>query len=205
MCTPILVTICNTLMNARMSKLIRVSAKNGSSKQEMRHSPAPGLDPALETVLWNFHELLDRDEGAISKWIRSARWSAKTRANFDRSLDQLKHLPKQHWSKPNPASKIGNHTYVIRFRDVTSTQLRVFGHFHDAHSAFTMTFEGVEKDDEYHPKNYEDVAEAHRSTCNRNFDASTCAFEQRCEPCNELHRGKVLPQTSRSICSRKAP
>lgn len=128
----------------------------------------------------------------ISAWIEDARWAPKTRANFDRSLDQLRHLSKQQWSKPNPASKTGNHTYVIRFRDVSSTQLRVYGHFYDAHHAFTMTLEGYEKDDIYHPKEHAELAERHRTYCNQNFEKRTLPFEERCDPCEEVRRDEAI-------------
>lgn len=132
---------------------------------------------------WNFHERLDRGKGVITEWIESSRWSAKTRANFDRALDQVRYLPKQKWSKPSPASKIGDHTYVIRFREVSSAQLRVFGHFFDGHQSFAMTLEGYEKDDVYYPENYEDLAQTYRAYCDKDFKGTTAPFEDLCLLC----------------------
>ncbi len=134
---------------------------------------------------WNFHERLNRDAGVVTDWIIDSKWAIKTRANFDRTLDQLKGQPKQSWSKPNPASKIGNHTYVIRFKDVSSSQLRVFGHFFDEHETFVMTMEGYEKDDVYYPKNYESMAEAYRVKCDKDFFVTTSPFESFCDICDK--------------------
>lgn len=134
---------------------------------------------------WNFHERQNRDAGVVTAWIVDSKWSVKTRANFDRTLDHLKAHPKKLWSKPSPASKIGNHTYVIRFKDVSSLQLRLFGHFFDEHNTFVMTMEGFEKDDVYYPKNYESMAEAYRIECDKNCLITTIPFEDFCDICDK--------------------
>lgn len=134
---------------------------------------------------WNFHERQNRGTGVVTDWIIDSKWSTKTRANFDRTLEQLKAQPKKSWSKPSPASKIGNHTYVIRFKDVSSSQLRLFGHFFDEHSTFVMTMEGFEKDDVYYPKNYESMAEAYRVECDKDFLVTTFPFENFCDICDK--------------------
>lgn len=156
------------------------------SKQKQK-SKVPSVlvppQPWTSASRWNFHERSDRGVGVISKWIADAGWSAKTRANLDRAIDQLRSLPKQRWSKPSPASKIGDHTYVIRFKEVTSTQLRIFGHFFDGHRSFAMTMEGFEKDNVYYPENYENVAQGYRTLCDKDFKGSTLPFEDRCAIC----------------------
>lgn len=134
---------------------------------------------------WNFHEITGRGLGAISSWIESANWSDKTRANFDRSIEQLRPLPKQLWSKPNPASKIGDNTYVIRFKDVTAAQLRFFGHFFDSHNSFVITTQGFEKDDVYYPKNYQALAQSRRVDCDKDFSGKTIPFETLCSICSK--------------------
>jgi hypothetical protein len=134
---------------------------------------------------WNFHERVDRSTGVITEWIASENFSIKTRANFDRAIDQLRHQPKRSWSKPNPASKIGNHTYVIRFNEVSSKQLRLFGHFFDEHGSFVMTMEGYEKDNVYYPKKYESLAEAYRVLCDKDFHLTTRSFENTCSICGK--------------------
>lgn len=102
---------------------------------------------------------------------------------MDRALDQLRQMPKMHWHKPAPASHIGNHTYVIRFTDQTGMQLRLFGHFHDAHAAFVMTFVGHEKDDKYVPPNYQELAQSYRALCSNDFQNRTRPYGNRCEIC----------------------
>lgn len=167
-------------------------------------SPPAVIQPHL-IAPFNFHERAkERGTGVISQWIKDSRWPTKTRANFDRSLDQLRSLNKQHWSKPNPASKTGNHTYVIRFRDVSSTQLRVFGHFYDAHHAFTMTLQGTEKDDVYYPKDHADLADQYRTDCDKDFEKRTLPFEKRCEPCKEVLSNQAILKQRTSITLQQA-
>ena len=143
----------------------------------------------LFTGPWNYHERRDGQLGAISKWMQRAHLSPKTRARFDRALDQLRALPKTSWSKPNPASNIGDHIYVIRFSDVTNQQLRVFGHFHDGHGCFVMTFDGTEKDNVYYPANYQAVGKRHKATCDSDFQGATLEFEDRCPVCGHEENG----------------
>ena len=132
---------------------------------------------------WNYHERLESDSGVITAWIEAEHLSKKAQANLERALDQLRQLPKTSWSKPQPASNIGNHTYVIRFRDVTGAQLRVFGHFFDNHSTFVMTFDGCEKDDVYYPKNYQKMAKQHKADCDARFSDKTVKFREYCALC----------------------
>jgi len=143
----------------------------------------------MASPVWNFHERKDRSVGVIGEWLKGL--DTKARARFERALDQLRQLDKQHWHKPNPASNIGNHAYVIRFTDVSRTQLRVFGHFHDPHDTFVMTFSGHEKDNVYHPDNYEKVAQRHRSNCDKDLFGSTkpyrCALCAAKEKAGKLH------------------
>ena len=157
--------------------------KPQTSPRKAMKSSRPDPVSAVQVGPRNFHERIDRGTGVISRWIDDSKWATKTRANFDRSIDQLRALPKSAWSKPNPASKIGNHTYVIRFKDVTSAQLRIFGHFFDSHHAFVMTLEGYEKDDVYYPKKYEKMADGYRITCDKDFSSTTVPFETLCAIC----------------------
>lgn len=161
-----------------MAKKIVVSNIKKTPKSKNHHITKPFEHPP-----WNFHEITDRGLGAISTWIGNARWSDKTRANFDRSIEQLRPLPKRLWSKPNPASKIGDNTYVIRFKDVTAAQLRFFGHFFDGHNSFVITIEGFEKDDVYYPKNYQALAQSRRNECDKDFPGKTLPFEALCAIC----------------------
>lgn len=102
---------------------------------------------------------------------------------MERAIDQLRQLPKTSWSKPNPASNVGNHTYVIRYTDTSNKQLRVFGHFHDEHTCFVMTLTGYEKDNVYYPNNYQDLAQTNRGSCAGNFSSKTVRFRHYCALC----------------------
>ena len=137
----------------------------------------------LFTGPWGYHERLESGQGVITKWMQRTHLSTKARARFDRALDQLRDLPKTRWSKPNPASNVGDHIYVIRFTDVTNQQLRVFGHFYDGHRTFVMTFDGTEKDNVYYPTGYQEVGKRHKSACDANFQGRTIKFEDRCSVC----------------------
>ena len=152
-----------------------------SSKRDLRKVE---LNQPAVVGPWNFHQRVEKGKEVISQAIVDAHWSVKTRAHFDRAIDQLTHLAERSWHKPNPASKIGDHTYVIRFRDVDSKQLRVFGHFYLEHHAFVMTFDGYEKGDVYYPTSYEKMAGNHRIHCDGDFNSRTKPFEKRCKNCN---------------------
>jgi hypothetical protein len=136
----------------------------------------------LAQVNWNYHERQDKQgQGVISSWEDTL--SVKAQARLERALDQLKQLPKPSWSKPAPASHIGDHTYVIRFKDVTSLPLRVFGHFYDLHEVFVMTFNGYEKDNVYYPPDYQALAQRHRATCDASFLGTTLQYKHHCSIC----------------------
>lgn len=143
------------------------------------------LAGSLGHVDWNFHERRTKHVGAISDWIAKEKISAKACARLERALDQLRSMPKTSWSKPAPASNIGDHTYVIRFRDVSNVQLRVFGHFYDAHTSFVMTANGIEKDNVYQPENYTEIAKRHKSVCDEEFSKNTVAYANYCEICKQ--------------------
>lgn len=146
----------------------------------------------LTTPDWNYHERQDKHgRGVITLWQTSL--GKKAQANLERTLDQLKRMPKQAWSKPAPASNIGDHTYVIRFKDVTGLPLRVFGHFFDPHASFVMTFDGYEKDNVYYPSGYEALAQRHRVACDQAFFDSTIRYKHHCSICTE-HAGPPSKQ-----------
>jgi len=84
----------------------------------------------------------DRDAGVITAFVAGRACSKKAAAKFDRTLDHLVQMDKASWSRPH-ASPLGDHIYVIRFRDENSAQLRVFGHFEDAEHCFVMTLSGT--------------------------------------------------------------
>lgn len=133
---------------------------------------------------WNYHERVDRDRGVISHWITKDRISKKAQGSLERALDQLRPLPIQHWQRPHACKIRGDNTYVIHFVDVGRVQLRVFGHFYAAHSAFVMTETGTERDHVYIPENYEELATQHKKSCDEDFESRTIAFQHYCEKCD---------------------
>jgi len=182
-----------------MKKKIQQLSNNNNKKSKLKEY--------VSNSSWNFHELSDRKIGVITKWIKDAKWSVKTRANFDRSIDQLRHVSKMNWSKPNPASKIGDETYVIRFKDVTSMKLRLYGHFFEPHKTFVLTTTGYEKDNVYYPENYEIVAQSHRTICDKDFRNTTIPFEETCAICivekDDIDRSQRLQQISSTFNYRE--
>lgn len=144
-------------------------------------SPLPRTKERAKGIKWNYHERHDGKNAVISEWRNSVQ--KKVRVKMDRSLDQLRQMPKVEWHKPAPASNIGDHIYVIRFTDQTGMQIRVFGHFHDPHEAFVMTFVGHEKDGKYVPSNYQELAQGHRARCSDQFQKRTQPYGDRCALC----------------------
>ena len=131
------------------------------------------------TNKWNLHELLDREQGVISTFVDGKNCSKKAEARFDRTLDHLTQLDKQQWSRPH-ASPLTNHIYVIRFTDENRRQLRVFGHFYEAHHCFVMTLSGDEKDDKYSPPDYLKRSIEHKELISKEFATRTAAYGERC-------------------------
>jgi hypothetical protein len=66
----------------------------------------------------------------------------------------LAQQPSDRWSRPH-ASPLKNHSYVIRFKDENGAQHRMFGFFARQHHTFVICFAGHEKDNKYHPPDYE--------------------------------------------------
>jgi hypothetical protein len=120
---------------------------------------------------WRFMCRLEaRGTCAIKPWLQ--RISVKGQANLDRTIEHLRSQPEQNWSRPK-ASPLGNHLYVIHFKDQTGMQHRVFGHFAGDNLSFVMTLTGYEKDDTYHPPNYQSTTDRYRTHCEGNRNAHT--------------------------------
>lgn len=122
--------------------------------------------------LWKYRCFKDhRGLDVIDPWHKKL--SAAARANFTRARQQLSHQPLTSWSRPH-ASPLGDHIYVIRFRDENRTQHRVFGHIEQAHTSFVMSVTGTERDNVYSPKTYiKDVGDA-RNVCGGQYHERTC-------------------------------
>ncbi len=133
---------------------------------------------------WNYHEGLAKDKGIVTEWLISTRMDKKTQANLDRTLDQLRQQPQTNWSRPH-ASSLGDHIYVIRFKNSTGGQLRIFGHFHLPYGTFAMTLHGYEKDSKYHPPDYQARAKEYKANCDSDFSAQTRMYRDMCDICAE--------------------
>ena len=162
-----------------MIKSVQKRGAKTSRKKPVEKPKQP--EPPQPRPPWNYHELIANAIGVISDW--KAKQPVALKAKFDRVLDQLRQMPKGQWHKPAPASALGDHIYVIRFTDVTKMQIRLFGHFFDAHSAFVITFDGYEKDDVYYPSQYKKLASSHKASCDAKFHVHTRKLEQRCRLC----------------------
>lgn len=113
---------------------------------------------------WRFRCRIEaRGTCAIKPWLKGI--SKKARAKLDAIIEHLAAQPKDSWSRPKACS-LGNHIYVIHLQDETRKQHRIFGHFANDEQSFVMTLDGFEKDDTYHPSDYDTKAARHRNTCN---------------------------------------
>ena len=119
-------------------------------KQSGSNLPAVAARTAAN---WQFRCMLSaRGTCVIKPWLADI--SMTGQANLDRSIEHLHPLPQQDWHKPHPASNIGDSIYVIRFKDETRKQHRIYGHFHNSGYSFVMTLDGYEKDGKYYPSKY---------------------------------------------------
>lgn len=147
-------------------------ADRGSSNEVVRTEKTSTTAKAAPP--WKWYCFKDnRGNDVVNDWLRKL--SGNARGRFARARDQLRDQPKQNWSKPNPASNVGNHIYVIRFKDETSMQHRVFGHFHDPANGFVMTLTGYEKDDVYYPTTYQRDGIGNKSICDQHFATRACS------------------------------
>ena len=112
-----------------------------------------------------------RGEDLIDEWAKKL--SKKGKVKLTVALEYLCVQPRTEWSRPH-ASPLGNHIYVIRFKDENGTQHRLAGHFHEESYVFVLTQPVIEKDNQYDPSNYEDLAAAHKLNCDGDLDARTC-------------------------------
>jgi hypothetical protein len=142
-----------------------------------------------DEIVWNFHESLGRAGlGIVSD--AGLDLGKKGEARLERALDQLRQMPKTSWTRPK-ASSLGNHIYVIRFKDAAQVQRRLFGHFHDPHCAFVMTLLGYEKDDAYHPADYKEKSQQSRLVCIQDFGRKTQPYREHCSLCRPREQGAL--------------
>lgn len=151
-----------------------------------------------DNIVWNFHEILDRhSKGIVTAAGRDL--GKKGEARLERALDQLRQVPKTSWTRPK-ASSLGNHIYVIRFKDAAQVQRRLFGHFRDSHYAFVMTLLGYEKDDVYHPSDYKEKSQDYHLACKQDFGRKTQPYGEYCGLCGP-RRQRIL-RVAAADCSQ---
>lgn len=108
----------------------------------------------------------ERGNDVIDEWVRGL--SKKARMNFERQRDHLSQLELGRWSRPQ-ACAIGDHIYVIHFKDESGMQWRPCGHIDLGRSAFVFTVVAYEKDRVYHPSDYVERAKRHRDSITADF------------------------------------
>jgi len=124
---------------------------------------------------WNIRLFItstDRNELAI--WDSTL--SVKGRARRDVAIKFLRVQPSTRWSRPQ-SSPLGDNCYVIRFKDQTGFQHRLFGYQDIKHHAFVICFEGYEQNDEYHPADYAERIKQCRTEVGDLFDERTVECE----------------------------
>ena len=144
------------------------------------------IDHNLPSGKWLFRCMLsERNTCVIKSWLMKQ--SVKARANLDRTIEHLAPLPPQYWARPQ-ASPIGDNIYVIHLKNENREQLRIFGHFSGkgtAEASFVMTLEGYEKDNVYHPQNYEVAARKNLDWCNVAHNRRTISCRYAKSACND--------------------
>lgn len=140
----------------------------------IRRSSLPAAPPTARAVApssgppWTWHcRQDDRGNDVIDEW-HSSELSKKARMNFERRRDHLSQLGLQYWQRP-AACSLGDHIYVIHFKDESGKQWRPFGHIDLQRSTFVLTQPAYEKDDVYHPRDASDRAKSHRDTITGDF------------------------------------
>lgn len=124
---------------------------------------------------WKFlHYLSKSGRNDIAAW--DVDLSKKARANRNTAMRYLKVQPSDRWSRPL-ASPLGDHLYVIHFRDENGSAHRLCGFFDADHHAFVICVTIIEKDGKYKPENYEQRTNQARANV-------AGAFEQRTTSCD---------------------
>ncbi|MDO9404897.1 MAG: hypothetical protein Q7T87_12765 [Polaromonas sp.] len=123
---------------------------------------------------WEFrHYLTDSGRNDMEKW--DANLSKRGRANRDTAMRYLRNQPIERWTRPE-ASSIGDHLYVIHFKDENGSAHRLCGFFDLDYHAFVICVTIIEKDGKYKPKDYE------KSTIQARANVAG-VFEQRTASC----------------------
>lgn len=124
---------------------------------------------------WDYRCYVDeKGNNIIIDWLRNL--SPKARQNLKRTLEQLATKPRDAWSRPQ-ASPLGDHIYVIHFRDENRTQWRIYGEHDDGHKCFVLTNFGTERGGQYDPPSADCSATAKRRMVDvrKSWGVRTCS------------------------------
>lgn len=125
-------------------------------------------------IPWSFRcYVSSTGRNEFEKWHRSL--SPTGRAKLATRLRYLREQPAERWRRPD-AVALKNHVCVIHFQDENRKQHRITGYFDIEHHAFVMCVIGFEKDDEYHPSDYEEKANACRASVGTRFGERTVGW-----------------------------
>jgi hypothetical protein len=103
-------------------------------------------------ILWKFFCYRDdRGKNVVGDWLVTEVKSKKAQQNLRRTLEHLSMKEKDAWKKPQASGGLGNHIYVIRFKDENGTQWRIYGGHDDDRKCFVLTNYGTERGGKYIP------------------------------------------------------
>lgn len=111
----------------------------------------------------NGRSVVERQDAELSKTGKARR---------DVEIAYLRQQPLTRWTRPH-ASSLGDHLYVIRFRDENRKQHRMFGFADIPHHLFVICLTGYEKDNVYHPHDYIDRVKRCRDDIGPRIDERT--------------------------------
>lgn len=101
---------------------------------------------------WDFRSIMaGQGQTLYDKVMNEIPKSARASSNV--ALRFLRQQPLARWSRPK-ASALGDHLYVIRFKDDSSKQRRFFDFAEPANHCFVICLYRFEKDGKYQPADY---------------------------------------------------
>jgi hypothetical protein len=125
--------------------------------------------------LWTFRCYVhERGKNVVMDWLNGL--SKKAMVNLKRTLEHLAQKPLTAWERPH-SSPIGNHIYVIRFKDENSTQWRIYGEHDPSRGCFVLTNFGTERGGVYDPPSAQcsSLASSRMADCRQHWDERTCS------------------------------
>jgi hypothetical protein len=125
--------------------------------------------------LWLYRCYVDhRGKSIVADWVKSK--SKKAQMNLRRTLEHLSQKPRETWERPQ-SSSLGNHIYVIRFKDENGTQWRIYGEHDLQHKCFVLCCTGTERGNIYDPPSETCCATtvSRMAECRESWDTRTCS------------------------------